>query len=261
MTQLITWNINGIRAVAKKGFPEWLKKTKASIICLQEIKATEDQIPEEIKNISKFEYVAYPAERKGYSGVMTLFKKAPTKTEMGLGLPKFDCEGRTLIHHFKDFILLNCYFPNGSRDLSRVPYKLEYCQAISKKVAELTKKNKKPVIVCGDYNTAHHKVDLSNPKSNKNTTGFLEIERQWIDQFIQEGNADCFRELYPKKKDVYSWWTYRNNCRERNIGWRIDYFFISQKGMSSVDQCRYLNKIEGSDHCPVELTLSSEMAI
>lgn len=255
MKKIISWNVNGIRAVLNKGFLDFVKNSKADVICLQEIKAHKEVIPEEIWNLKNYHVNDFSAERKGYSGVLTLSKEKPLKIEKGLSNKNFSIEGRTLITHFEKYILLNCYFPNGGRDLSRVPYKMEYCSAISKKMKALRKQYQKPVIICGDYNTAHYPIDLANPKANLKSTGFLEIERAWLNQFYKEGNVDCFRELNPTKPDTYSWWTYRNNCRERNIGWRIDYFFTNKENQKNIKECTYLYDIQGSDHCPVELKI------
>ncbi len=256
MKKLVTWNVNGIRAVMGKGFLDFIKKSKPDVLCLQEIKADPSVIPEEVLNLKGYNVEFFSAEKKGYSGTLTLSKEKPLAIEKGLSKKIFSSEGRTLITHFKNYILLNCYFPNGSRDHSRVPYKLDYCAAIGRKVKALRKKYEKPVIVCGDYNTAHHPIDLKNPKSNKNTTGFLEIERKWMDKFTKAGNTDVFRNLYPQKEGAYSWWSYRGDCRARNIGWRIDYFFINNEDLKTVKDCQYLPKVMGSDHCPLELKIN-----
>lgn len=252
---LISWNINGIRSIVQKGFLDWINKSNHSVICLQEIKADPSKIPNEILEHKNYHQESLPAERKGYSGVMTLSKEKPLKTEKGLSNKDFAKEGRTLISHFKEYIIVNCYFPNGGRDHSRVPYKMKYCSAVLRKIKKLQKENQKPVILCGDLNTAHHPIDLANPVSNKNTTGFLETERKWLDKLETNHFIDCFRTLYPQQKEIYSWWTYRNNCRERNIGWRIDYFFIDKLSQKIVKDCQYLKNVPGSDHCPVQLSL------
>ncbi len=254
---IVTWNVNGIRAVSKKGFLSWLNKSNFDVICLQEIKANREDIPEELLNHKKYTAISHSStKKKGYSGVMTLTKKKPLETQIGLKKKKFAIEGRTLIHHFEKYILLNCYFPNGQRDHGRVPYKLEYSEEIRKLSNKLQKEHKKPILICGDYNTAHHEIDLKNPKTNKKTTGFLPIEREWIDKFYKHGYRDCFRELNPEKKDVYSWWSYRGGCRERNVGWRIDYFFTNKEFLENIKKCEYLYKIKGSDHCPVKITFN-----
>ncbi len=253
--KIISWNINGIRAVYQKGLMDFLKKQKADLICFQEIKAHKEQFPAEI--LKKYPYHAIAsAEKKGYSGVAMLFKKPPLKICNRLAIPKFDLEGRTLIADFDNFYLLNCYFPNGQRDHNRVPYKMQYCDAILKKAKQLQKKSGKEILICGDFNTAHQEIDLANPKTNQKTTGFLPIERQWITRIINSGYVDCFRHFYPEKEGCYTWWTYRNQCRERNIGWRIDYFFASQGLIANVKSCQHLDQQQGSDHCPVSLKLT-----
>ncbi len=217
--KIISWNVNGIRAVEKKGFSKWLKKEKPDILCLQEVKAHYEDIPENIRELKNYKHASHQAIKKGYSGVMSIFRDDPNKTIIGLKKKKFFNEGRTLIHIYDKFILFNCYFPNGRRDHERVPFKLEYSEEIRKMAKKLKKEYSKPVIVCGDYNTAHTEIDLKNPKTNKKTTGFLPNERAWIDKFIKHGFNDCFRKLHPEKKDVYSWWSYklpRKKCRMEN---------------------------------------------
>lgn len=255
---LVTWNVAGLRAILKKGFMPWMETYLPDIICLQEIKALKDQLPLDFIEEGLYQKTFQSAEKKGYSGVATLIKKdSPLKLikESTLGIKKFDCEGRVLISEFKEFILFNCYFPNGSRDHSRVPYKLEFSKKVAKIALEMEKENEKPVIICGDVNTAHKEIDLKNPKENKNSTGFLPIERKFMDDFVKMGFIDCFRHFYPEKKDEYTWWTFRNNCRERNIGWRLDYFFTTERLISKVTNCTHAQKVMGSDHCPVFLTL------
>lgn len=254
--KIITWNVNGIRAVARKGLDDWIKEKKANVFCFQEIKATEDVLPPEVVDLKKFERTTFPAERKGYSGVMTLSKTQALENIKGLKSKKFSNEGRTIISVYEKYVLLNCYFPNGRRDHERVPFKLEYYDEMLKKLKSLKKKYKRPIIICGDFNTAHHEVDLANPKTNKKTTGFLPEERKWLGLYEQAGFVDCFRHLYPDTDQTYSWWSYRGNCRARNVGWRIDYFFIDKESIDIVKECKYLYEDLGSDHCPVELTIS-----
>ncbi|MEE2743593.1 MAG: exodeoxyribonuclease III [Bdellovibrionota bacterium] len=255
--KIASWNVNGIRACYKKGLLDWLNNESPHICCFQETKSSENQVPQPILEHPNYYNVYASAEKKGYSGVGILSsKKLPLpNVTYGLDEEKFDCEGRTLIAEYDSFILITCYFPNGQRDHGRVPYKMEYCKLVEKKSAELQKKSKKPVIITGDYNTAHKEIDLKNPKANINTTGFLPIERKWIDDFIEKGYIDIFRESHPEEEGHYTWWTYRSNCRQRNIGWRIDYFFITEKIRPWVKKCYHQPETMGSDHCPIFLEL------
>ena len=254
MKRLVSWNVNGIRACAKKGFVEFVTKNKPDILCLQEIKALADQFPEEVLNLKKYHQYINPAVKKGYSGVSVFTKEEPLKVIDKLGVKKFDDEGRTLILEFKDFVLFNCYFPNGQRDLGRVPFKLEYYNEILKRYKKYIKAGQN-VIITGDFNTAHKPIDLANPKANKKSTGFREEERVWIDKYLKAGMVYALRIKNPDTEGVYSWWTYRGDCRERNIGWRIDYFMINEELTTSVKSFRHLPEVMGSDHCPIELAL------
>jgi exodeoxyribonuclease-3 len=250
----VSWNVNGIRAACNKGFIDWLEQTSPDIIGLQEIKAEKNQFPEKLLENSAYNFFISSAEKKGYSGVAVLSKQKPLKVIDKLGIEKFDREGRTIICEYKAFVFINCYFPNGQRDHARVDYKLEFYAEILKLYKSYIKEGKK-VIITGDFNTAHTEIDLANPKSNKNTTGFLEHERVWIDKYLKAGMIDALRFFEPNTKGIYSWWTYRSDCRSRNIGWRIDYFMVSESLKSKLKSCRHLTDIMGSDHCPIELVL------
>ena len=250
--KLISWNVNGIRAVYKKGFPEWFSKESPDILCLQEIKATSDQIPAELWNIPGYEISCSSADKKGYSGVATFSRENFLDTKK-FGKKLYDSEGRVLIHELKDFFLVNAYFPNGSRDHSRVPFKMEFCDQMLAKISQL--QEIKPVIITGDFNTAHTEIDLANPKSNSKTTGFLPIERAWMDQFMSQGWVDIFRLKHPDQKGAYTWWSNRPTVRQRNIGWRIDYFFICPALVKRVKRVEILADIQGSDHCPILLEI------
>jgi exodeoxyribonuclease-3 len=250
--KIISWNVNGIRAVYKKGFPEWFSKESPDILCLQETKASFDQYPIELTKLAEHQIFHSSAVKKGYSGVATFSREKVLDTKY-FEKDVYDCEGRVLIHEMKDFFLVNCYFPNGSRDHSRVPYKMKFCDDILIKITQL--QEKKPVIITGDFNTAHTEIDLANPKTNNKTTGFLPLERAWLDKFTQEGWVDIYRELNPKKTGAYTWWSNRPTVRERNIGWRIDYFFISPSLKNKVVRADILPNIKGSDHCPILLEL------
>jgi exodeoxyribonuclease-3 len=251
--KIISWNVNGIRSVYKKGFLEWFTTASPDILCLQETRASREQFPLHMENLPDFELHSAEADKKGYSGVATLSRHKLLDTKK-LDNKVFDSEGRVLIHDCGKFYLLNCYFPNGQRDHSRVPFKLDFCQIIKKKISVL--KKIKPVVITGDFNTAHHPIDLANPKSNKNTTGFLEIERQWHDEFIKDGMVDIYRTLNPKTEGAYTWWSNRPGCREKNIGWRIDYFFVTDNLMPAIKDAKIHADILGSDHCPIELQLN-----
>lgn len=251
--KIVSWNVAGLRACEKKGFSDFVKKNKADVLGLQEVKALPEQLDDHLVHPDKYEAFYAPAQRKGYSGVATWVKKGiKVKHTVGLGIEEFDCEGRTLISEFENHYIINCYFPNGKRDHSRVEYKLNFSDEVMKVGIKLAKK--KPVIIMGDYNTAHNEIDLANPKTNHKTTGFLPIEREWMDKFQSKGFVDLFRSKYPTKEDAYTWWTYRGDCRARNIGWRIDYFWAL--GLKDqIKSVKHLDQVMGSDHCPIELTL------
>lgn len=255
--KISSWNVAGIRACEKKGFHEWVRDYEHDIICLQETKALPEQLSSELVEPDGYKALYAPAQRKGYSGVSTWVRDGvECKHTIGLGIDEFDSEGRCIITEFSNFILFNCYFPNGQRDHGRVPYKLNFSRAVAKKALALKKKLKKEVVITGDYNTAHHEIDLANPKSNVKTTGFLPIERAWLDEFKAQGFTDLFRKFTPDENGHYTWWTYRGNCRERNVGWRIDYFWCTDDFVSNVKGCTHSTEVMGSDHCPVNLEIS-----
>lgn len=251
--KIISWNVNGIRAVYKKGLPEWITKELPDILCLQETKASFDQFPKELTDLEKYQIFHSSAIKKGYSGVSTFCSEKILDTKK-FEKEVYDCEGRVLIHELKNFFLVNCYFPNGSRDHSRVPYKMEFCDDILKRINKLQKK--KPVIITGDFNTAHREIDLANPKTNKKTTGFLPNERAWMDKFTAQGWIDIYRHLNPEKTGAYTWWSNMPGVRDRNIGWRIDYFFISPALLKEVKSAEIMPHVKGSDHCPIVLELN-----
>lgn len=254
MKRLVSWNVNGIRACVNKGFTNWIKNESPDILCLQEIKALEEQFPKEVLELSEYTIYINPAEKKGYSGVAVFTKEEPIACYDEIGIEKFDKEGRTLILVFEDFVLINGYFPNGQRDHNRVSFKLEYYERILDIYREYRKQGKH-VIITGDFNTAHKEIDLANPKANQKTTGFLPHEREWLDQYINAGMTDCLRFFKPDTAGIYSWWTYRGDCRERNIGWRIDYFMANNEMQNRLIDCKHLPKVMGSDHCPVRLDI------
>ena len=254
---IISWNINGIRAVHKKGFMEWFSKEAPDVLCLQEIKAKEDQVPEEIRSAKGYFLTLNPAVRPGYSGVATFSKEEPLSVRKGFGIEEFDCEGRIIVTEFPRFYVLNVYFPRGDTwpesDRKRLTYKLAFYDAFLKFCEKLRKE--KPIILSGDVNTAHQEIDLKNPKENVNNTGFMPAERAWIHKLIAHGYIDTFRFKHPDKIE-YSWWTHRFNARARNIGWRIDYHFVSNELQENILDAFIETKVTGSDHAPVGLRLN-----
>ncbi len=254
MLTLYSWNVNGIRAAQKKGILDWLHKTKPDILGIQETKAHPDQLDEELRNPEGYHSYWASAERKGYSGVALFTRIEPISVQIGLGIEEYDREGRTIVAEYDEFVLITAYFPNGSRDHSRVPFKMAYKESFLDFCNQLRAQGKS-VIFCGDVNTAHREIDLARPKDNQNSTGFLPIEREWIDKVVEQGYIDSFRALHPDTTDAYSWWAYWGKARERNVGWRLDYFFITPDLEGRIISAEILADIQGSDHCPVLLTL------
>ncbi len=253
--RIVSWNVNGIRAVSGKGFSESLKKIDADIVGIQETKAQLEQLGEEITNNDGYGFHYFSsAEKKGYSGTALYSKTEPISIEFGLGTDEFDHEGRTIIADYEKFVLFNIYFPNGGRGEEYVNFKLRFYDAMLLRVKKLQEEGRE-VIVCGDVNTAHKEIDLSNPKANSKISGFLPEERVYIDKFLEFGLTDAFRMLYPDKKECYTWWSYKTYARERNVGWRIDYFFVTDGLKSKIKECSHLTDIFGSDHCPIMLEL------
>jgi exodeoxyribonuclease-3 len=250
--KIISWNTNGLRATYKSGHLEPVLKLKPDILCMQEVKAEPEQLPEEIRNLKGYySYFSHSKGKKGYSGVVTYSKIEPEKVEYGIGIKKFDDEGRIVITYFKDFVLLNVYFPNGGGP-GRLAYKLDFYDAFLEFIERL-RKQKKKIIFCGDVNTAHEEIDLARPKENEKNTGFLPEERAWIDEVLDAGYVDVFRHLYPNKKDVYTYWDMKTFARDRNVGWRIDYFFLTPDLIGKVKDLKTLTNLYGSDHCPILL--------
>jgi exodeoxyribonuclease-3 len=253
--KLVTWNVNGIRSVAQKGLLSWLEQESPDILCLQETKAHPSQLDETLIHPPGYKTFWASAQKKGYSGVALFVKESQFDVREGLEVDEFDCEGRTLTAEFPDFFLINGYFPNGQHNLGRVPFKLRYSDTVMKFAKNLQAAKGKPVIVCGDFNTAHREIDLARPKANEGNTGFLPEERAWIDTFIQNGFIDIFRE-FEKGPDHYTWWSFRSGARPRNIGWRIDYFFPTPELRERVQRSYHQPHVMGSDHCPVVLEIS-----
>ncbi len=255
--KIISWNTNGLRATATQGFWDPLfVKYKPDIVCLQETKAEPEQLSEEVRNRKGYySYFAWSKTKKGYSGV-AIYSKVPAEKVTELGIKKFDDQGRTLVAYFNspagEFVLINCYFPNGGGGPEKLEYKLEFYDAFLSFVNDL-RKQKKKVIFCGDVNVAHTEIDLARPKENVDHVGFLPVERAWMDEVIDAGWIDVYRHFYPKKVDAYTYWDTYTRARERNVGWRIDYFFASPDLMNRISKTQILADYYGSDHCPIML--------
>jgi exodeoxyribonuclease-3 len=251
--KITTWNVNGIRAAMGKNILDWVKTSGSDVICLQEIKAKEDQIDADLIKASGYHYVFNPAERPGYSGTANLYIAKPEEIIIGIGDDRFDNEGRVIRFSFPDFELFNIYFPNGGRDNTRVPFKLDF-YAYLLDLCDQMQKEGKEIIITGDFNTAHKEIDLKNPKANEKNTGFLPEERVWIDRYLEHGFIDAYRELYPQE-EKYTWWTYRFNARSKDVGWRLDYYLVTKNVMKKTKDVIIHSEVMGSDHCPVSLVL------
>lgn len=250
---LCSWNVNGLRAIYKKGFSSWLASSNSDILAVQETKADPRQLSEELKSIAGYESYFVAAERKGYSGVALYTKSAPKLIIKGFGDLSFDSEGRSISADYGDFILYNVYFPNGKASRERLSYKLAFYDKFLEHITGLLKKDRK-VILCGDVNTAHKEIDLARPKENRKISGFLPEERAWIDRLIARGFYDSFR-IFNQGGANYTWWDMKTRARERNVGWRIDYFFISANLRGNLRAASILSGVMGSDHCPISITL------
>lgn len=251
--RILSWNVNGVRSVAKKGFAEFIEINNPDILCIQETKAREEDIPKELKEITDYYSYFSSPERKGYSGVGVYTKERPLSIKTNFGISKFDNEGRALILEYPYFILLNIYFPNGKMSGERLQYKMDFYDMFLDYVKDLLVQGKK-IIVCGDVNTAHKEIDIARPKENEKISGFLPQERAWIDKFIEVGFIDTFRH-FNKEPASYSWWDYKSRARDRNVGWRIDYFFISSNLSNNLSSAFILNEVMGSDHCPIGIEI------
>jgi len=250
---IISWNVNGIRAVEKKGFIDWVQNSNADIICLQETKASPEQLTQELLNINGYTSYFESAEKKGYSGVAIYTKHKPLAIE-NMNMKEFDDEGRFISATFEDFTLINAYFPNSQDKGKRLGYKLDFLEGMLKYANNLVSQGKN-VVICGDYNIAHEEIDLARPKQNNESPGFLPEERAWMTKFLENGYVDTFRHFYPKEIK-YSWWSYRARARENNVGWRIDYHCVNKDFISKVRSAEILNDVVGSDHCPVSIKLN-----
>ncbi len=256
---IVSWNVNGIRAACRKGFVDRVREMNPDVLFLQEVRAFEDQIPEEARELKGYYSYFFPAQRPGYSGVAAYFKEPPSSVQSGLGIEKFDVEGRFHAFEWNGLVLMNGYFPNGSgknRDHSRVPYKLDFYRAVQE-LAENARETK-PVAVFGDWNTAFAEIDLARPKTNHKTSGFLPIEREEMSRWFDAGWRDPFRERHVGEEGHYTWWSQRAGARQRNVGWRIDYSLVSESLCDHTVDADILPDVTGSDHCPIRLALDIE---
>lgn len=248
--KLVSWNVNGLRAIYKKGFEESFKELDADIFCIQETKMQEGQIELDLQGY--YQYYNY-AERKGYSGTAIFTKKEPLKVSYGIGIEEHDKEGRVITLEFDKFYMVNCYTTNSGRELARLEYRMTWEDEFKKYLIKLDKQ--KPVIICGDLNVAHTEIDLKNPKSNRKNAGFTDEERSKIEELLNSGFTDSFRKMYPDKEGAYTWWSYMFNARANNAGWRIDYFLVSDRISKNIKDAYIYSEIMGSDHCPVGLEI------
>jgi exodeoxyribonuclease-3 len=251
--KLLSWNVNGIRAAYKKGLLDWFMKERPDVFCLQETKASEEDLPSDLTSVAGYDVIFSSADKKGYSGVALYSKVKPKKVYTSLGIPKFDVEGRLVAADLGDFIVFNVYFPNGKASSERLKFKMDFYAAFLKHVVALRKKGR-GIVICGDVNTAHEEVDLARPKENEKISGFLPEERAWIDELISRGFVDTLR-LFDDGPGRYTWWDLKTRARERNVGWRIDYFFVSEDLKRRVKNASIMSNVMGSDHCPISLEL------
>ena len=248
--KLVSWNVNGIRACLNKGFNDFFKEVNADIFCIQETKCQEGQVDLEYDGYESF---WNSAEKKGYSGTAVFTKIKPLSVKYGIGIEEHDKEGRVITLEFENFYLVNIYTPNSKRELERLDYRQIWEDEIRKYLMNLNKT--KPVIMCGDLNVAHKEIDLKNPKTNTHNAGFTIEERNKMTELLDAGFVDTFRYLYPDKENAYSWWSYMRKAREKNVGWRIDYFIVSKDIESKIQEASIYSEVMGSDHCPVGLEI------
>ena len=252
--KLISWNVNGLRAVINKGFENFFDEIDADIFCIQETKMQKDQIDDNMKRIFEGYYSYWnSAIKKGYSGTAVFSKTEPINVTYGIGIEEHDKEGRVITLEYEDFYLVNCYTPNSKRELERLEYRMIWENEFRNYLTSLNKI--KPVILCGDLNVAHEEIDLKNPKTNRRNAGFTDEEREKMTELLKSGFTDSFRYLYPNKTECYSWWSYMGHAREKNVGWRIDYFIISKTIEEKVKDSYIYSNVVGSDHCPVGIEL------
>ena len=251
--RILCWNVNGIRAARRNGFLEWLEKESPDILCVQETKAHPEQLDEKLREPEGYHTCWNFPERKGYGGVATFSKEKPLNIQKNLGVPEFDIEGRVLISENPSFTLFNVYFPNGKKNEERLKYKLDFYDAFFGFIETLRKKGQK-LIICGDFNTAHKEIDIARSKENEKISGYLPIERNWLDKLVAHSYVDTFRYIN-KEPNQYTWWDLKTRARERNVGWRIDYFFVTENLVKSISRAYILPDVMGSDHCPIGITL------
>ncbi len=250
--KIVSWNVAGFRACLKKGFKDFFKETNADVVCLQEVKATQEEIDFSPEGYTLY---LYPANKKGYAGTLIYSKIEPLNVTYGIGVQEYDSEGRSITLEFNNFFLVNLYVPNVKRDLSRMEYRMKWEVLIKKYLKEL--ENTKPVVVCGDFNVAHQEIDIKNVKSNIGNAGFTYEERDKFTELLESGFIDTYRYFHPEEEGAYTWWTYMNNCRARNIGWRIDYFIITKSAINEVKNTTIYKDVLGSDHCPIGIEVNS----
>jgi exodeoxyribonuclease III len=252
--RLLSWNVNGLRAIAKKGFVDWMKKDLPDILCLQETKVTPDQVPPQIKSFPGYHTLFGRSARKGRDGVALFSRIEPRSIKNNLEIPGLDDEGRAIVADYGSFLLYNIYFPNGKASAERLAYKLRFYDIFLEHINALRSQGKR-IVICGDVNTAHKEIDLARPKANEKISGFLPEERAWIDRLVESGFIDTFRLFHPDEES-YSYWDMKSRARERNVGWRIDYFFVSENLKDAVQSAFILKDVMGADHCPVGIELN-----
>ena len=252
--RLVSWNVNGIRAAQKKGFLEWLASDGPDILCIQETKANISQLSKALTSAAGYSAYFSPQERKGYSGVALYTREEPKSVDYGLGVERFDSEGRTIVADYGDFVLFGIYFPNGQRSEERLRFKMDFYDTFLERTDALRAEGRN-VVVCGDLNTAHKEIDLARPKENSKISGFLPEERAWLDKFLERGYVDTFR-VFNQEPGNYSYWDQVSRARDRNVGWRIDYFFVDDGLAGRLSNAFILPEVMGSDHCPVGIEVN-----
>jgi len=253
--KILCWNVNGIRSAGEKGFLEWLCSESPDILCLQETKAHPEQLKPELLEPQGYHACWNYPERKGYSGVATFTKVKPPRVQYDFGVAELELEGRVIVAEYTDFVLLNIYFPNGKKDENRLQYKMDFYEVFLR-FANSLKAEGARLVIGGDFNTAHKEIDLARPKENEKFSGFLPMERAWLDRFVAHGYVDTFRH-FNKEPEHYTWWDLKSRARERNVGWRIDYLFVTENLLPSVSEAFILPEVMGSDHCPVGIALKT----